>query len=203
MIILIVSKYNFPPGLLFHRARNPQTPSCSVPPCFTNRIIQFPLIPRSYCVCFPCSHLFPSRKKKKVESMPIERNVNFYCLVILKDFFSYLKKILFIIVVWIIGNIKINYEFSAKEITIQHIETGWCCRCSDKGNAVPRLNCPDIVLNHSSSTLWGGKTPLIVINCIPFRMQCHIAAGWANETHPYYQNRHISFCSTHSIRTVC
>lgn len=33
-------------------------------------------------------------------------------------------------VVWIIGNIKINYKFHAEEITIQHIETGWCSGCT-------------------------------------------------------------------------
>lgn len=74
-------------------------------------------------------------------------------------------------VVWIIGNIKINYKFHAKEITIQHIETGWCSGCADKGSTVTSLNCPDTVLRSSSYDLRAKNLSLLLI---VFLLECNV-----------------------------
>lgn len=86
MIILIVSKYNFPPGLLSHRHglhRHLAVLSASASPTGSSDSVEHPQVP----VCVPLAAIYSLLEKKKVESMPIERNVNFYCLVILNDFF--------------------------------------------------------------------------------------------------------------------
>ena len=74
-------------------------------------------------------------------------------------------------VVWIIGNIKINYKFHAKEINIQHIETGWCSGCADKGNTVTSLNCPDTGLHSSSYDLRAKNLSLLLI---VFLLECNV-----------------------------
>ena len=138
-------------------------------------MISFHFIPSSFWVRLSHSHSFPSRK---IEAIPSKEMFISTSLLFLKIFFltclkkkKRTKKSFFLMAVWIIGNIKINYKFHAEEITIQHIETGWCSGCTDKGNAVTSLNCPDTALRSSSYDLRAKNLSLLLI---VFLLECNV-----------------------------